>query len=56
MIFIFTFPVKQFVTFEPISYSFEETIGFDVEASFASCPEASFANLPRDFHGLKITN
>ena len=48
MIFIFTFPVKQFVTFEPISYSFEETIGFDVEASSA--------NLPRDFHGLKITN
>ena len=28
----------QFVIFKPISYCFEETIGFDVETSFASRP------------------
>ena len=27
----------QFVIFKPLSYCFEETIGFDVKASFASC-------------------
>ena len=29
---------KQFVIFKPLSYCFEETIGFDVKASFASRP------------------
>ena len=29
---------NQFVIFKPISYCFEETIGFDVKASFASRP------------------
>ena len=28
----------QFVIFKPLSYYFEETIGFDVMASFASLP------------------
>ena len=28
----------QFVTFKPLSYCFKETIGFDVNASFASRP------------------
>ena len=28
----------QFVTIKPLSYCFEETIGFDVKASFASHP------------------
>ena len=28
----------QFVIFKPLSYCFEETIGFDVKASFASRP------------------
>ena len=28
----------QFVTFKPLSYCFEETIEFDVKASFASRP------------------
>ena len=28
--------VVQFVTFKPLSYCFKETIGFDVNASFAS--------------------
>ena len=28
----------QFVIFKPLSYCFEETIGFDVKTSFASCP------------------
>ena len=30
---------KQFVIFKPLSYCFEETLGFDVKASFASRPE-----------------
>ena len=30
----------QFITFKPLSYRFEETIGFDVKASFASRPES----------------
>ena len=30
---------KQFVIFKPLSYCFEETTGFDVQASFASRPE-----------------
>ena len=30
----------QFVIFKPLSYSFEEIIGFDVKASFASRPES----------------
>ena len=28
----------QFVIFNPLSYCFEEAIGFDVKASFASRP------------------
>ena len=28
----------QFVTFKPLSYCFKETVGFDVNASFASRP------------------
>ena len=28
----------QFVIFKPLSYCFEETIGFDLKASFTSCP------------------
>ena len=28
----------QFIIFKPLSYCFEETIGFDLKASFASCP------------------
>ena len=28
----------QFVIFKPLSYCFEETIGFDVKVSFASRP------------------
>ena len=28
----------QFVIFKPLNYCFEETIGFDVKASFASQP------------------
>ena len=30
--------VKQFVIFKALNLCFEETIGFDVKASFASCP------------------
>ena len=30
----------QFVIFKPLSYCFEERIGFDVKASFASRPES----------------
>ena len=30
----------QFVIFKPVSYCFEETVGFDVKASFASRPES----------------
>ena len=29
---------NQFVIFKPLSYCFQETIGFDVKASFASRP------------------
>ena len=32
--------ILQFVIFNPLSYCFEETIGFDVKASFASRPES----------------
>ena len=32
--------VDQFVILKPLSYCFEETIGFDVKASFASRPES----------------
>ena len=28
----------QFITFKPLSYCFEETIGFDVKPSFARRP------------------
>ena len=31
-------PLYQFVIFKPLSYCFEETIGFDVNVSFASRP------------------
>ena len=31
-------PLSQFVIFKPLSCCFEETIGFDVMASFASRP------------------
>ena len=30
--------IRQFLLFKPLSYCFEETIGFDVKASFASRP------------------
>ena len=30
--------LRQFVIFKPVSYFFEETIGFDVKAPFASRP------------------
>ena len=30
--------IIQFAIFKPLSYCFEETIGFDVKASFASRP------------------
>ena len=33
-----TYRLIQFVIFKPLSYCFEETIGFDVKASFASRP------------------
>ena len=29
---------RQFVSFKPLSYCFEETTGFDVKASFTSRP------------------
>ena len=32
--------ISQFVIFKPLNYCFEETIGFDVNASFASRPES----------------
>ena len=61
------FPDKawsQFVVSKPPSYCFEETIGFDVKASFAK-PSVSRLIKPGDitkefwehgtFHGLKIT-
>ena len=32
------FSVYQLVIFKPLSYCFEETIGFDVKASFARGP------------------
>ena len=31
----------QFVIFKPLSYYFEERIGFDVKASFVSCPSVA---------------
>ena len=30
--------VTQFVIFKPLSYCFQETVGFDVKASFVSRP------------------
>ena len=44
-------PSKQFVIFKPLSYCFEETIGFDVKASFASRPVSRlirWCNKPSD--------
>ena len=35
-----TYELTQFVIFKPLKYCFEETIGFDVKASFASRPES----------------
>ena len=35
-----SFRLYQFVIFKPLSYCFEEAIGFDVKASFASRPES----------------
>ena len=32
--------ILQFVIFKPLSYCFEKTMGFDVNASFASRPES----------------
>ena len=32
--------ITQFVIFKPLSYCFQETIGFDIKASFASRPES----------------
>ena len=37
---IFNIFFIQFVIFKPLSYCFEETIGFDVKASFVSRPES----------------
>ena len=36
--FILDMGVTQFLICKPLSYCFEETIGFDVKASFASRP------------------
>ena len=36
---------NQFVIFKPLSYCFEETIGFDVKASFASRPVSCLIRL-----------
>ena len=36
---------SQFVIFKPLSYCFEQTIGFDVKASFASCLESRLIRL-----------
>ena len=33
-----TFRLKQFVIFNPLSYGFEGTVGFDVKSSFANRP------------------
>ena len=35
---------NQFVVFKPLSYCFEEAIGFDVKASFASRPVSYLSN------------
>ena len=32
------FPLMQFIIFKPLSYCFEEIIGFNVKISFASRP------------------
>ena len=43
--------LHQFVIFKPLSYCFQETIGFDVKASFASRPVSrliSWYNKPGD--------
>ena len=57
----------QFVFFKPLSYSFEEAIGFDIKASFArvvyyqirwykkKCLEKAI-QFHGTFHGIKITN
>ena len=37
--------IVQFVIFKPLSYFSEETIGFDVKASFASRPESRLIRL-----------
>ena len=36
----FSHSFLQFVIFKPLSYCFQETIVFDVKASFASRPES----------------
>ena len=57
----------QFVFFKPLSYSFEEAIGFDIKASFArvvyyqirwykkKCLQKAI-QFHGTFHGIKITN
>ena len=43
--------IRQFLLFKPITYCFEETIGFDVKASFANRPvsrQIRFYNKPGD--------
>ena len=30
--------IRKFLLFKPLSYCFEKTMGFDIEASFASRP------------------
>ena len=52
----------QFITFKALSYCFEETIGFEVKASFARCPVSrlikpgditkEFYEKTIQFHGL----
>ena len=57
--------VTQFVIFKPLSHCFEETIGFDVKASFASRPVSRLISwynkrilikgysVPRDFSWIE---
>ena len=43
--------IRQFLLFKPLSYCFQEAIGFDVKASFASRPvsrKIRFYNKPGD--------
>ena len=60
-----TLTATQFVIFKPLSYWFEETIGFDVKPSFSSCPVSRLirwynkrilrkgSSVPRDFSWIE---